>query len=112
MNNRNRRGETFVLNATAKWTRVAALSMVFTLCLGGTSGLALGQVTQARADASPVDSDLNSRQAPAGTPTADLATEDLYKRVLPSIMTVVVEKPEGLSTGTAFLVIKDGLALT
>ena len=71
--------------------------MTFTLCLGG-PGLAIGQGTPARVDA-------------AGTQTGNLATEELYKTVVPSIMTIVVDKPEGLSTGTAFLV-KDGLALT
>ena len=49
--------------------------------------------------------------APTGTQNGNLATEELYKRVLPSIMTVVVDKPEGRVMGTAFLV-KDSLALT
>jgi S1-C subfamily serine protease len=56
--------------------------------------------------------DQDPRVGAAGTQTGNLATEELYKRVLPSIMTVVVDKPEGLSAGTAFLVMKDGLALT
>jgi hypothetical protein len=73
---------------------VAALGMVFMLCLGSASGLAQGLATQQR------------------SPTGNLTAEELYKKVLPSVMTIVVDKPKGGSQGTAFLVSKDGLALT
>jgi S1-C subfamily serine protease len=43
----------------------------------------------------------------------DLKPEDLYKKSLPSIMTLTVDKKDGSQAlGTAFLTIKDGVAAT
>lgn len=43
----------------------------------------------------------------------DLSSEELYKKALPSIATLAVEKTDGTrAMGTAFLTIKDGLAMT
>ena len=66
---------------------VATAILVFAMCLGGTSDLALGPATEARVDASVVDSDLNVLPALAGTQNGNPTSEELYKRVLPSIMT-------------------------
>src|SRR5438094_4182513 len=43
----------------------------------------------------------------------EIKSEDLYKRVLPSVMTLTVENSDGEKRlGTAFIGIKDGLAVT
>jgi S1-C subfamily serine protease len=42
-----------------------------------------------------------------------LSSEQIYKRVLPSVMTIVVDRPNGEQLqGTGFLAIKDNLAVT
>jgi len=46
-----------------------------------------------------------ARQAP-------LSADAIYKRTLPSVMTLIVDLPEGQGYGTAFLAIKDGIAVT
>jgi len=43
----------------------------------------------------------------------DLKPEQLYKKVLPSVMTLTVQKADGTTaTGTGFLAVKEGLAVT
>lgn len=43
----------------------------------------------------------------------DLKPEQLYKKVLPSVMTLTVQKGDGIvATGTGFLTVKGGLAVT
>lgn len=42
----------------------------------------------------------------------DPSPADLYKKTLPSVMTLTADLPEGQSTGTAFLSIRDGVAVT
>lgn len=43
----------------------------------------------------------------------DLKPEQLYKKVLPSVMTLTVQKGDGTAaTGTGFLAVKEGLAVT
>ena len=43
----------------------------------------------------------------------DLKPEQLYKKVLPSVMTLTVQKADGTTaTGTGFLAIKEGMAVT
>lgn len=42
----------------------------------------------------------------------DLKPEQLYKRLLPSVMTLTVQKADGTATGTGFLAVKEGLAVT
>lgn len=50
---------------------------------------------------------------PANIRGQERKSEEVYKSILPSVMTLVVEKKDGsVVTGTAFLAIKDGLAIT
>jgi hypothetical protein len=46
------------------------------------------------------------------SPSQDLTAEALYKKALPSIMTLVAETKSGSAVGTGFLVIKDGVVAT
>jgi S1-C subfamily serine protease len=112
MNNRNRRGEAFVLNEMDKSVRIVALWLSFALYLGVGSGLAQERVTQPRVSTFPANSGQKARPALAAEQTANLTAEELYKSVLPSIMTVLVDKSSGPTEGTAFLISKEGLALT
>jgi S1-C subfamily serine protease len=50
---------------------------------------------------------------PASTLGQEKKAEEVYKSILPSVMTLIVEKKDGsVVTGSAFLAIKDGLAIT
>jgi S1-C subfamily serine protease len=44
--------------------------------------------------------------------TQDIKSEEVYRRVLPSVVTLTVEKKDGRATGTGFLAFRDGLVLT
>ncbi len=73
--------------------------------------MGLGQKILASLIAFSFAATLKSGQTVAQSPI--LTTEELYKKVLPSIATLIVEMPNGQrSIGTAFMTIKEGLALT
>jgi S1-C subfamily serine protease len=47
------------------------------------------------------------------TDAQELRPQDVYKRILPSIVTLHVQKQDGtIASGTAFMALKDGLAVT
>jgi S1-C subfamily serine protease len=48
----------------------------------------------------------------ASAQAQEIKSEELYKKVLPSVMTLTVDKQGTMYSGTAFLSIKDGLAVT
>lgn len=42
----------------------------------------------------------------------ELKSEDIYKKALPSVVTLTVNNKEGIALGTAFFAIKEGIAVT